>query len=186
VAISIPEDLHEVFRHAEAFLSFAQLGRQGLGDNFPDEFNYPLAVNHAFCLEVYLKCLLWLEGKEINREHKLAELFKMLEEPTQEKAKQYYESYRSESPYCQATDAELRRLNRDPSVEAEFNAALENGSEAFVTMRYAYEGEFGRNYLLVPLELGIRKIILERNPDWEPERSNLKSFLGIPPTSQVH
>jgi HEPN domain-containing protein len=169
VAISIPADLRKVFRHAETFLRFAQLGKQGLGDNFPDEFHYPLAANHAFCLEVYLKCLLWLEGKTINREHKLADLFKMLEEPTQEKAKQYYEYYRSQSLYSQAMDADLRRLGRDPSTETEFGAALEKGSEAFVTMRYAYEGEFGRNYLLVPLELGIRKIILERNPDWNQE-----------------
>jgi HEPN domain-containing protein len=183
MALPIPKDLHLMFRVAEAFLTVAQAARRDLGDGHPDELNYPLAVNHALSLEIYLKCLVYLEGKTLDREHGLKTLFEMLDNSTQERAEQYYEQFRINSPYCQAMEAELRRLGRDPAVEYEFKAALAKGSDAFVKMRYAYEGELGRNYLLMPLELGIRRIILERNPSWDPEAVSLKSLLGIPPTS---
>jgi hypothetical protein len=169
---SSAKDPREMFQHAETFLGFLQIARSALPEDYPDVYNYPLAVNHAFCLEIYLKCLVILEGGTPGRDHRLKNLFELLDPSTQEKAKRHYDEIRSSDPYSQYKAAELKRLGRDPERESNFDAAILSGSDAFVKMRYAYEGIASENYLLMPLEFAIRRIILERNPSWKPAELN--------------
>lgn len=77
----------------------------------------PTIVNFVFALELYLKCLLTIQGKEFKKNHQLSEFFKVLEESSRK----------------EITD---RLGYKDEEL---FLAKIEEIDKALIEWRYIYE-----------------------------------------------
>jgi hypothetical protein len=122
----------------------------------------PYVVVSSFSSELYMKCLYAMEsdGNRIHG-HNLRKLFDVLSQETKEELtggwatisqiyNQSYEQY-----------GEKFRLPRD------LIAQLDLSGRMFEDMRYFYEsGDFAKHWFLSPLPDLLRKIVLDRHPDW--------------------
>jgi hypothetical protein len=177
-------DAHAVFRIAIAFTATSHAIANQFGECPPDCIAFPLAVNHALSLELYLKCLILIEKGTHSDDHDLKKLFHVLPVATREKARKYYDKIRNNDPMCQREAERIRQEGEDPEDDFALKAALKHAATAFVRCRYPYEEGSDFNYALVPLEIAIRRIILEHKPEWSPALIHQQQLLDTPPTSQ--
>lgn len=129
-------------------------------------FLAPLVVNSAFAVEVYLKCLLLVEGKGQVRGHKLRALFDTLDPAHRERIKTYYDEDVAAKPYVKRIEAGI------PDMKFEVEAVLDAAGDAFVDWRYLLYEERGytrRYYGFEELGDSVERLILELNPGWRPE-----------------
>jgi len=126
------------------------------------ELIVPRTVLLAFSLELYLKCIITLEGKEYIGIHHLEKLFSELEGDTQTVIKACYNQRNGNAA---AAALEYKKLGI--SVSHDFESALSLSSNAFQKFRYAFEKPsemFG--WMADDILQCVRATILARNPDW--------------------
>jgi hypothetical protein len=122
----------------------------------------PAATNHAFAVELYLKCLILFDTGRMVRGHRITRLFAALIASRQR----------------QIVDVYQRQIARDANVaylrsrgandeEFKFDNVLARLDEAFVRIRYGFEGGIP-NFIQVGggVCAAIRSVILEAQPDW--------------------
>jgi len=119
----------------------------------------------AFALELYFKCLIRYGRKSFGGLHDLSKLFNLIGKSHRVKIKKCWgaHSQQVKSGLCQRY---IQSSGTAPNID--FNFALSLSRDAFVTMRYAYEG--------IPPNAGwagdviidcTRQRILELHPEWE-------------------
>jgi hypothetical protein len=178
-------DGQSIFRLAEAFRGSAQLISQLISLGLSDHFRFPCGVNHAFAMELYLKCLITIETGFTHPTHDLENLFNYLSSHTRKTIERYYDEIRAEDPLCIAFAQWLERHGENPEEHLRLKSALSKSAKAFEVLRYPYEGEEDHNYILGPLEIAARRIILELKPEWNPEVHHPRISPDTPPTSQA-
>lgn len=118
------------------------------------------AVNHAFAFEMYLKCLLVIEGKEVVYGHTLFKIFESLNPETQGKIIADYTKNVTYYP------AYYEGAGKDKKTD--FLSMLKQMPSAFTWLRYRYEKALkpwdGVHYELEPLINSVRVVILELSP----------------------
>lgn len=119
-------------------------------------------VNHAFAFELYLKCLLCIEGKEIPEHHELTKLFALLNAVT----KNTIVSEFDKGPgYYNTVLLEMHLLGF-ASKKIEFIGLLRQTPKAFSSLRYKYEkGRKVQNYELDKSIKYVRATILKLKPE---------------------
>ena len=120
------------------------------------------ATFEALALELYLKCLIFLDTGQYKRGHDLFKLFKVLPLKTQAELKHAHDEYLSKWPQFVA---QAKRSNHPTDLEG----LLILGRSSFMDFRYVYEtaGTKKRVFGLHGLSVCIRERILKIKPEWE-------------------
>lgn len=121
-----------------------------------------LVVNSAFAVEVYLKCVLLVEGKAAPREHSLKKLFADLDRTHQSRIKKLFDESVGRNRYAKRIQA------ADPAFTYRLGAVLNATSDAFEEWRYLYEVRPKTRifYGLAELKEAIERLIIELKPEW--------------------
>ena len=143
-------------------------------------------TNHAFALELYLKCLIAIEtNAKPPRGHNHKDLFNALTKRSQQRAESYYNEHMRCDPGTPGWIAEYRQQGMDPNDFLNLRVALSKAVGAFEMYRYAYERNL-TSYMLGPLEPVVRQIILEQKPEWVASAQPTPTCETLtPPTSPI-
>jgi hypothetical protein len=115
----------DAFRHvSELILSEIGSGRAHLG--------FAYGVNGAFAVELYLKCLLTVEGSPVPASHNLKFLFDQLSRESKVKIRSVHNERASQ-------DSVFASLERS-GIKTDLDSLLEQGQDVFEQFRYIYEG----------------------------------------------
>jgi HEPN domain-containing protein len=123
----------------------------------------PAVVLSAFADELFLKCLLLLEGKTPPDIHHLAELFNKLEQTTKDMIEAGWNAA------VQANEHEFaeneRKLNI--TIPRDLPTALADCGDTFRLMRYIYDDPLAVKFYIIDLPQVLRDVILARKPEWK-------------------
>lgn len=155
----------------------------GLGD-MP---NMPAAATTclAFALELYFKCLIRIGRRSFEWEHDLVRLFNLIGRRNQAKIRRYFRQNSDD------VRAYLQRVYQDSGRQMpkpDFDYVLSASKDAFVKMRYIYEGmPPDTGWLADDILEGARQVILAKHPDWARARQiGLPVDIIVRSTSQAH
>ncbi|NOJ43374.1 hypothetical protein [Bradyrhizobium australiense] len=122
----------------------------------------PSIVMAAFSVELYIKCLICLQGDPVPRGHHLKNLFDRLNGKTQkELAALWSADNGSRDAFRTMLPAKWHN-----SISDDVRQALSDGSRAFEELRYAYEGEPTCRFYIDTMPRMLRHIIWQRRLDW--------------------
>jgi hypothetical protein len=122
----------------------------------------PCVVMAAFSIELYVKCLICIEGHSVPRGHHLKNLFDRLNGKTQ---KELAGLWSADNESRNEFRVKLPLRWRD-SVSDDVREALSQGARAFEELRYAYEGEPTCRFYIDTMPRMLRRMILRRKPEW--------------------
>lgn len=128
---------------------------------FHNPFAFPSMAMSAFTVELYLKCLVWLEGTASPWGHDLKELFDMVSPMRQAGIDRRFQA--SLGP---ETITEWK--TRFPGFDGSAGSALALNHDFFQRARYAFDyvSKTGEGYLCCLLKYAIREVIIEVEPTW--------------------
>jgi hypothetical protein len=156
-------DPRAVFTNAERFMAGAMILSDSQKRPGGEELWIPTQVLLAFALELYLKCLLNINGCLIPGSHNVALLFANLPETTKAKITK---RFKSETKNNQEF---LQFVAKHPQFKNDLPSVLNDAATAFEDLRYIFEGKpkdmCGR--LWWPT-VAVRAAILEIHPAWVP------------------
>ena len=143
--------LHRLFEAAEVFREASELLRANL---VPTQMRMaaPWAVNGAFALELYLKCLLTIECGAYPDSHDLSELFRNLPRQTRHTLRKIHDKAADQ-------DATFARA-RAAGYQTDLASLLEAGRDVFTQLRYAFENDPKGMWGLNIFSFFVRKRIL--------------------------
>jgi hypothetical protein len=148
-------DPKEVFTTAEVF----RLGAIARSAHLPG-LMLPWVMCASFSSELYLKCLVLIEGNNYGKDHDLKDLFGRLTQDSQNEIRNCYEPKR-------AAQEAVYRASGVPIPRSDFDYVLEVSSKSFVKFRYAYEGINGPvGWAMGPADDCLRERIVKLRPDW--------------------
>jgi hypothetical protein len=149
------------------------LGDHMMGKSVPRLF-IPHIVNGTFALEVYLKCLYFIEKSESIHGHHLKKIYDQLTPETKRQVKIAYEKTIADSGEAKIITEFMRQKKVD--MDWRLEKVLEDMSEAFIRYRYAFEFARFKPFLgYVELVTALRSRILELRPELKPESSERKT-----------
>jgi hypothetical protein len=156
-------DPKTVFNTAEVYRASSIVLAGLIGRGMP-HFMFPMVTCSAFSLELHLKCLVLIEGRNARKEgHNLKDIFSKLSLESKQKIRNGYEQSRASD---RAKFAAIKGIPPRPPDDFEF--VLNASSKAFEKFRYAYEGivENQTGWLAGPIIDSVRARILELKPEW--------------------
>jgi hypothetical protein len=158
---STPSDL---FGSATNFLIAANK-LSALADQGEYRLLLPLNVLGAISLEMFLKCLLSIESSHYKNIHRLDKLFLSLSEKSQNKIRLLFEPHIAEIRFQTGLAFADQGIS---APEVTFDYMLTKSSDAFVKLRYAFEGRLtnGEGFTAGRMIDGVRSVILEHHPEW--------------------
>jgi hypothetical protein len=120
----------------------------------------PSMVLSAFAIELFLKCLLLLEGKELDRIHTLNVLFRRLSHKQKRRIEEVWEK---------EARPKVDELNQKFGLThpSDLPNALVTCGRAFEYMRYGYEDPDRQVFYLGELPTILWRTILDIRPEWE-------------------
>jgi hypothetical protein len=185
VAIIDPE---QIFRHALAF-EYAEIvlkadesaavrafKKTGATQIWLPPTIVPQVVIAAFALELYLKCLIYLETGSAPQGHEIVKLFRKVSAAKQAKIRTIYQANVGNDVICRHIIAQFK----NPHL-FDFDPVLNSINTTFVDWRYYYEkpvftGTEAR-FFLAP----VRTVIFELRPTWQTIWDNFR----VQPTSPI-
>lgn len=124
----------------------------------------PGIILFALALEIYFKLLLVESGKRLRGTHRLEPLFNSLTSEQRTRIKTYAQPLLSRSAAHKT--AQAKKAGISIGFSDDFITALKTSNDAFVNLRYLYEGNaegwFGEEILVAT-----RRMILETHTDWK-------------------
>lgn len=135
----------DIYDHADRFL-ITETQLRKLIDADPkiaSVVQFPGMVICAFACELYLKCLLVIEGKKPAKDHNLAKLFGRLEASNKEKIEAEW------GRMLVVTGEQIKGFEEKFNVEVprDLATALADCGNAFEVLRYLYEGKKANFYI---------------------------------------
>jgi hypothetical protein len=126
----------------------------------------PALVLSAFASELFLKCLLLLDGKQLPNWHDLKRLFDLLDADIQTKIKKLWgQSLISRASMIAAFESDTGEL-----FIRDFDAALVAGARSFEHFRYYHEKTREEidavAFMLGDLPIMLKSVIWIKKPDW--------------------
>jgi HEPN domain-containing protein len=144
-----------ICRNARDFEKAAEVLSRPKIDGKSQYFYAPAVVNSAFCLELYLKCLLIITG--VNKRpwgHQLnTQLFRRLNKPDRDRIELMYETDRTQI---------------GASAFPSFKTAIRLANKAFEDWRYIHESRKSRIYVGALVIEHVKKLIAEKRPGLQP------------------
>ena len=157
-------DPTRIYVQAERFLFSEERLRSPANMESPAVGAYialPALVLSAFAAELYLKCLICIEGDSVPPTHNLKNLFARLNGKTQRRLE---EMWTASLPSREAM-FEFAEREFGYTAARDLRSALADGGSAFEQLRYVHEGEPKTKYYLADFPRMIRKVIWEQRPD---------------------
>jgi hypothetical protein len=128
-----------------------------------EDLIHSLAVNSAFAVELYFKCLRILERKPNKKSHELKWLFDHLEPGHQAAIKGYYDAAIKGDPYAKRVEAAV------PHMKHDVDTVLTAMDTAFEDWRYQFEKTKTLTYFgFEHLRRAVERLILDIQPAWRP------------------
>jgi len=127
----------------------------------------PTITCAAFALELYLKCLLALDARDVPQTHNLRCLFDGLSEATQAEIRERVEPRLPEARRY-VGEAYAKSGLAPPPPLVDFDFLLDSSEDAFPLVRYIYERGLpaGKGWIADPILEAARTTILARHPAW--------------------
>lgn len=152
----------DVFRHADTFYqALDNLHTKSPKDTLR-KVGMPIMVISAFACELMLKCLVLIDTGSTPRKHGLYDLYKLLKPATQDSLKAAWSSVSQQrSEILDQIDASLG-YKRPRDLESH----LESGNDAFVQLRYVYEGGDDFDFRLSDFPIVLREQIRSMKPEF--------------------
>jgi HEPN domain-containing protein len=154
-----------IFATAERFLDASNvLLEASHTKNLHQGLAVPQTVCSAFCLELYLKCIITIETKSTPRGHDLVDLYSMLSNTSKQEIISYFDknSAINKENYL----AFCKHVGKEPE-NFDFNFALTLSKRAFEDIRYIHEQKEGQSgWCAQPIRDGAKKVIQRLQPDW--------------------
>ena len=148
-----------VYRHASGFLlADVVLRRQAEADPALAEIvKFAGMVTNVFASELFLKCLLLLDGKGESREHNLKKLYDQLDETTKKKILAEWVKMLSETP----GQLEQQEQRFGVTIPRDLETSLSECGDAFVLLRYIYiyEEPRGAAFYITQLPLVLKNVV---------------------------
>jgi len=121
-----------------------------------------MVVCQAFSMELYLKCLVAVEGGNPQNEHNLDKLFLKVGAGSQGIIRANYGNKRI------AQDALYAAAKLPVLAKSDFDSALHASADAFTDFRYIYEGaiQSEEGWLAGSISECVRERIIELRPEW--------------------
>ena len=144
----------EQFRYASKWLA------QARGMGCQADVGIPAVTCAAMALELYLKCLIAMEGTKNPNIHDLRDLFEKLSPSLQASVRSHFDAH---------SDAVKEFLIKDGSQASEvtFDFVLDWSREAFVRARYVFDdGQPQAIWWADCITECARRVILDAHPDW--------------------
>jgi hypothetical protein len=155
-------DPEEIFRHGVRFLYAEDLLRKEAVNN-PRTSQLgmmPVMVLSAFAAELFLKCLLILEGQTPPDSHNLNMLFKRLPHKRKARIEQLWDKFVSDA------SANFEESERQLSSQEPQNCPGRLRRCIRKKMRYVYEDPKKVKFYIIHLAPALINVILEIRPDW--------------------
>jgi HEPN domain-containing protein len=152
-----------VLKQADAFHRAGQLTLQCAARE-EEKFHLALVygVNGAFAVELYLKCLLAVEGSQTPATHNLIKLFNQLSRESRDKLRREHDQVAKQNSV-------LSRF-RQRGINTDLDSLLEDGQDTFERFRYLFEGIPDRlrpvGFALDLFGQIVRNRILDLRPEW--------------------
>ena len=156
-------DPKRVFTTAEVYRASAQVLSKFIANGMP-HYMFPMVTCSAFSLELYLKCLILIEGNESEKSHDLERLFSSLAGESQIAIRTNYQKCA-----IHETAKLFAARGMPPHPSTDFDFVLHASASAFENFRYAYEGirKNPAGWMADPIRDCVRERILESYRDWE-------------------
>jgi hypothetical protein len=122
----------------------------------------PSIVLSAFASELFLKCLLLIEGRGTSNSHDLHALYRKLSQKAQALIASKWDF-----PAKHAAQIALMEMHSGQKMPTDLDSALARGKNAFIKMRYIYEDPLGADFFLADLPRILHAVILELKPEWK-------------------
>jgi hypothetical protein len=155
-------DPFDVFKQALDFMLCDEILRRTDSPHQMAIVVRPTIVLSAFASELFLKCLLLIEGKGRHHGHDLHVLFKKLSKQTQERIESKWDF-----PTKHADAIAISERTSGQKMPTDFNSALDRCGKAFKYMRYIYEDSLSTEFYLSDLPRMLHAVILELKPEWK-------------------
>jgi len=117
----------------------------------------PVVAISAFAFELFLKCLLSIDGVAPPKTHNLRDIFAKLPKRTQSEIEARYDEQRAGSQFARGPDFAMRDV-------------LEGSADAFESHRYIFElhdPTTVSQYTVHVLCNTVRAMLVEAHPDWD-------------------
>ncbi|MCK4814556.1 hypothetical protein KA005_02205 [bacterium] len=158
-------NLKHAFKVADRFSLAARILGKRISQS--TDFIDPFVVNGAFSLEIYLKCLYFIEtGKTLKNEHNLKNIYDKLTSDTRNRIKRHYGKLLSESKIKNHI-TKLMKNSYNTDIKWDLENILTQSAKAFIKWRYAFEGNPGAFPAYGELRSALRYSIIEMRPDLE-------------------
>ena len=168
-------DLTRAFKAAERFANSAEFfafeiwkfGSHGL-----TLYTYPYIVNAVFSIEIYLKCIIFIERErtQTSKGHDIFKLFKHCSEQSQRVMSEQFDSLIQEKYILFNALSELASSKFDRCISWDMESVLRDCKNAFVHFRYAFEGNACDFRAYRQLRESIRSHLIQMEVDLAPER----------------
>jgi HEPN domain-containing protein len=125
----------------------------------------PAAVNAAFALELYLKCMQCIENGSFIKGHDLAKLYSAISRANRTRIEEYSKAHDANSPSHQRVKKKFSHLTR-----FDIQSVLTFSAKAFEIFRYEFEGpqRTAHGFVAHHVTKAVRQLILEIKPEWTP------------------
>jgi hypothetical protein len=157
-------DPHKLYIHGVRFLYADEFLRaKSVDDKTASQFNmFPGMVISAFAAELFLKCLLILEGHTPNNTHNLGSLFKPLHNKTKARIEELWDT----SVLARSAQFEMSEKFTNLEMARDLRGALKECGNAFEELRYLYEDPMNVRFYIGDLAGILEGVILELKADW--------------------
>lgn len=157
-----PNNPKEVFEQAERFHLTAMVLSERFRETNNASYIMTMCVNSAFAIELYLKCLLFIEkGKYPDRIHKLDELFNKVSHKNQKILCEYYNKFTDEGRI------KSKILEIHPDRKTDLISELSESANAFTLIRYIFDNKHFV-YTVGDLKNPLHRLIMELKSEWRP------------------
>ena len=133
----------------------------------------PSVVLSVFAAELFLKCLLLMEGKTPPNAHHLGKLFNLLSAEAKERiTKMWDHSTFIRRKEFEANERKLETVVPGIKIPRDLPTALNDCGGAFNRMRYLYEDPNNIKFYIIDFPEILRRYILKLRPGWKPHKEH--------------
>lgn len=169
----------QIYVQANSFQSALHFLSSNEDPNHMAAVAFPAVVLAAFASELFLKCIICIEGKPVPHWHDLKSLYDLTSKPAQTRMKTYW----GLMLHHRADFIARNEQSMNEVIPRDLERCLELGSRSFEELRYCYEPRATQSqFLLSDFPVVARSAILEVKPEWRGVQRNISPLA----TSPVH
>jgi hypothetical protein len=174
----------QAFIFGEAYIRAGWTVKDVCGVRAPEPVIYVIAANMALGLELYLKCLLLLEGQVPAEKHNLKLHFDALSKESRTEIRREYARILKADAHMKSEKKRVKERGQNPDKIFRFDRVLDEAALAFEKSRYPFDPQYKKHsYLAVPIAEATKKRIIRIKPEFGAVAEMILGPIGAPPTS---